>query len=312
MNKDAKIYVAGHQGMVGSALVRELGKQGFANLLTVSRSDLDLTRQNNVDDFFSHEKPDYVFLAAAKVGGIEANNSYPADFIRDNLLIQNNVIDSAYRFGVKKFLFLGSSCIYPKFAPQPIKEECLLSGYLEPTNEWYAIAKIAGLKMCQAYRKQYGFNAIAIMPTNLYGRGDNFSLNNSHVIPALIRKMHDAKVSNAHSVEIWGTGEPKREFLYVDDLAEACLFLMQNYNSEEIINVGVGKDLSIRDLAERIKLIVGYEGSLSFNATKPDGTSRKLMDISKLNSFGWFAKTELDKGIEMTYRWFLDNPPITY
>jgi GDP-L-fucose synthase len=307
MNKDAKIYVAGHNGMVGSALVRELNGQGFYNVLTISRSDLDLTRQDQVDEFLKEEKPEYVFLAAAKVGGIDANNNFPADFIRDNLFIQNNVIDAAYQCGAKKLLFLGSSCIYPKFAPQPIKEEYLLSGNLESTNEYYAIAKIAGLKLCQAYRRQYGFNAISVMPTNLYGPSDNFSLNNSHVLPALIRKMHDAKVNNADSVEIWGTGEPKREFLYVDDLAQACVFLMQHYDSEDIINVGVGKDLNIRELAIRIKAIVGYEGTLSFDPAKPDGTPRKLLDVNKLNNLGWSAKTGLDDGIRKTYQWLLNQ-----
>lgn len=307
MNKDAKIYVAGHQGMVGSALIRELKKNGFVNFLTKSRLELDLTRQQDVDDFFDEEKPEYVFLAAAKVGGIEANSNFAADFIRENLFIQNNVIDSAYRNGVKKLLFLGSSCIYPKLAPQPIKEDYLLSGYLEPTNEWYAIAKIAGLKMCQAYRKQYGFNAISVMPTNLYGPGDNFSLNSSHVLPALIRKIHDAKMNNADSVELWGSGEPRREFLYVDDLAEACVFLMNAYDSEEIINVGVGKDLSIRELAERIKLTVGYEGNIKFDCTKPDGTPRKLLDVSKVENLGWFAKVSLSEGLKFTYQWFSEN-----
>lgn len=307
MNKDAKIYVAGHNGMVGSALVRELRHQGFLNLVTQPRSILDLTRQSDVMDFFAQEKPEYVFLAAAKVGGIDANRNYPADFIRDNLLIQDHVIDAAYRNGTEKLLFLGSSCIYPKLAPQPIQEDCLLTGSLEPSNEWYAIAKIAGLKLCQAYRKQYGFNAIALMPTNLYGSGDNFSLSDSHVLPAILRKMHEAKSINADAVNIWGTGDPRREFLYVDDLAEACVFLMRNYNEEGIINVGVGKDITIRELANKIKAIVGFGGDLNFDRTKPDGTPRKLLDITKLNGLGWFAKTALDVGIRSTYLWFLDN-----
>lgn len=307
MNKDAKIYVAGHNGMVGSALVRQLRHEGFLNLVTQPRSILDLTCQSDVMDFFVQEKPEYVFLAAAKVGGIDANQNYPADFIRDNLLIQDHVIDAAYRNGTEKLLFLGSSCIYPKLAPQPIQEDCLLTGSLEPSNEWYAIAKIAGLKLCQAYRKQYGFNAIALMPTNLYGPCDNFSLTNSHVLPAIIRKMHEAKIANTNSVAIWGSGDPRREFLYVDDLAEACVFLMQNYNEEGIINVGVGKDTTIRELANKIKAIVGFDGDLNFDHTKPDGTPRKLLDITKLNGLGWFAKTTLDKGIRVTYQWFLDN-----
>lgn len=307
MNKDSKIYIAGHNGMVGSAITRELTRCGYDNLLTRPHNELDLTRQNDVDNFFSEQKPDYVFLAAAKVGGIEANRIYPAEFIRDNLLIQSHVIDAAFRNNVKKLLFLGSSCIYPKLSPQPIKEEYLLTGSLEATNEWYAIAKIAGVKLCQAYRKQYGFNAIAAMPTNLYGPYDNFSLNDSHVLPALIRKTHDAKMEKADSVEIWGTGEPKREFLYVDDLAEACILLMQCFDSEEVINIGVGKDISIRDLAETIKLIIGYKGNLKFNASKPDGTPRKLLDIGRIEALGWQPKTNLNNGIKKTYEWFLDN-----
>lgn len=307
MNKNAKIYVAGHNGMVGSALVRELQRQGFTNLLTRSRSLLDLTSQAQVTDFFAQEKPDYVFLAAAKVGGIAANQSYPADFISDNLLIQDHVINAAYRYGTQKLLFLGSSCIYPRDCPQPIKEGYLLSGSLEPTNEWYAIAKIAGIKLCQAYRKQYGFNAIVLIPTNLYGSVDNFSLSDSHVLPAILRKMHEAKKSNASSIEIWGSGEPRREFLYVDDLASACVFLMQNYDEEEAVNIGVGKDISIRELAEKIKSIVGFDGNINFDHTKPDGTPRKLLDISKLNGLRWFAKTRLDEGIKITYEWFMAN-----
>ena len=307
MNKDDKIFVAGHNGMVGSAILRELQQKGFTNLLIKSCSTLDLTRQSDVYDFFAQEKPSHVFLAAAKVGGIDANQRYPADFIRDNLLIQNNIIDAAYRHGAKKLLFLGSSCIYPKLCPQPIKEEYLLTGSLEPTNEWYAIAKIAGLKLCQAYRKQYGFNAIALMPTNLYGKGDNFSLTTSHVLPAILRKMHEAKLNGASYIDVWGSGEPRREFLFVDDLAEACVFLMQNYNDEPIVNVGVGKDITIRELAEKIKLIVGFEGELRFDRTKPDGTPRKLLDVNKLSNLGWTAKTNLDEGIKITYQWFIDN-----
>jgi GDP-L-fucose synthase len=307
MNKDDKIYVAGHNGMVGSALLRELQRQGFCNLATSPSSTLDLTCQADVMDFFAQEKPDYVFLAAAKVGGIDANQHYPADFIRDNLFIQNHVIDAAYKHDTKKLVFLGSSCIYPKFCPQPIREEYLLTGGLEPTNEWYAIAKIAGLKLCQAYRKQYGFNAIALMPTNLYGVGDNFSLADSHVLPAILRKMHEAKVNKSNSVAVWGTGEPLREFLYVDDLAHACVFLMQNYNDLDIINVGVGEDISIRDLAEKIKTIVGFEGELILDRRKPDGTPRKLLDVTKLKNLGWSAKTTIDEGIRVTYQWFLDN-----
>jgi GDP-L-fucose synthase len=307
MNKDAKIYVAGHNGLVGSALLRELQRQDFCNLVTQPRETLDLTCQAEVMDFFSREKPSYVFLAAAKVGGIAANQHYPADFIRDNLMIQSHIIDASYRHGAEKLLFLGSSCIYPKFSLQPIKEEYLLTGSLEPTNEWYAIAKIAGLKLCQAYRKQYGFNAIALIPTNLYGPGDNFSLADSHVLPAILRKMHEAKTSNANSVEIWGSGQSRREFLFADDLAQACIFLMQNYNEEEIINVGVGKDISISDLAEKIKAIVGFDGELRLDRRKPEGTPRKLLDITKLSCLCWSAKTTLDEGISNTYQWFLEN-----
>jgi GDP-L-fucose synthase len=307
MNKDAKIYVAGHNGLVGSALLRELQRQDFCNLVTQPRETLDLTCQAEVMDFFSREKPAYVFLAAAKVGGIAANQHYPADFIRDNLMIQSHIIDASYRHGAEKLLFLGSSCIYPKFSLQPIKEEYLLTGSLEPTNEWYAIAKIAGLKLCQAYRKQYGFNAIALIPTNLYGPGDNFSLADSHVLPAILRKMHEAKTSNANSVEIWGSGQSRREFLFADDLAQACIFLMQNYNEEEIINVGVGKDISISDLAEKIKAIVGFDGELRLDRRKPEGTPRKLLDITKLSCLCWSAKTTLDEGISNTYQWFLEN-----
>lgn len=307
MNKTDKIYVAGHRGLVGSAIVRKLESNGYNNLILKNSKELDLTNQQVVNDFFAAEKPDYVFLSAAKVGGIHANDTYPAEFIRDNLLIQTNVIDAAYKNNTKKLLFLGSSCIYPKFAPQPMKEEHLLTGELEPTNEWYAIAKIAGIKMCQAYHKQYGFNAISLMPTNLYGPGDNFNLENSHVLPALIRKFHDAKEQSKPEVEIWGTGTPRREFLHVDDLAEAALYLMNNYNSFEIINVGVGVDVSIRELAELVKEVVGYKGRLAFNTSKPDGTPRKLLDVSKLNNVGWKAKIDLKDGISTTYQWFLGN-----
>jgi len=307
MNKSDKIYIAGHRGLVGSAIVRNLKDQGFDNLVLKNSAELNLTSQADVNVFFATEKPDYVFLAAAKVGGIHANDTYPADFIRDNLLIQTNVIDAAYRNNCKKLLFLGSSCIYPKYAPQPMKEEHLLTGELEPTNEWYAIAKIAGIKMCQAYKKQYGFNAISLMPTNLYGPGDNFNLENSHVMPALIRKFHDAKINNLPEVEVWGTGSPKREFLHVDDMADASVFLMSNYNGFDFVNVGVGEDVSIKELAESVKTTVGYSGKLKFDTTKPDGTPRKLLDVSRLNSIGWSAKISLDKGLQDTYKWYLEN-----
>lgn len=307
MNKDNKIYVAGHRGMVGSALVRRLQAEGFGNLLLPERKDLDLTRQAAVEDFFAAERPDYVFLAAAKVGGIYANDTYPAEFIAQNLQIELNVIDAAHRFGAKKLLFLGSSCIYPKFAPQPMPESCLLTGALEPTNEWYAIAKIAGIKLCQAYRKQYGFDAIAVMPTNLYGPEDNFSLQNSHVLPALLRKCHEAKINREASVYVWGSGTPMREFLHVDDLADACVYLMQRYSDAKIVNIGVGKDISIRDLAALIAQVVGFMGELSFDSGKPDGTPKKLLDVSYLQQLGWKAKIDLTDGIAQTYRWFLEN-----
>jgi GDP-L-fucose synthase len=304
MNKGDKIFVAGHRGLVGSALVRKLQSEGYGNLLLRSSRELDLRHQAAVEGFFREERPDYVFLAAAKVGGIQANNSAPADFLRDNLQIQTNVIDSAYRAGIKKLLFLGSSCIYPKFAPQPMPESCLLTGPLEPTNEWYAIAKIAGLKMCQAYRRQYGFNAISAMPTNLYGPGDNFDLENSHVLPALIRKFHEAKHMGASSVTIWGSGTPRREFLHVDDLASGCLFLMNNYEQEELINVGWGEDISIQHLADLIKDIVGFDGGRSFDKSKPDGTPRKLLDVSRIRSLGWTPAISLREGLVSTYAWF--------
>lgn len=307
MNKNDKIYVAGHKGLVGSAIFRIIEKMGFENIIFREHSELDLTNQAGVIDFFKQERPDYIFLAAAKVGGIHANSSYPADFITSNLLIQTNVIDAAYTYNTKKLLFLGSSCIYPKFAPQPMKEEYLLTGELEPTNEWYAIAKIAGIKMCQAYRKQYGFNSISIMPTNLYGPGDNFDLEDSHVLPALLRKFHEAKINGSPEVVVWGTGAPRREFLHVDDLAEAALFLMENYNKEEIVNVGEGKDISIQELAGLIKEITDYQGKIVFDSSKPDGTPRKLLDISRIEKLGWTSKISLREGIESTYKWFLKN-----
>lgn len=306
MKKNSRIYIAGHSGLVGSAILRRLETDGYKNIIIRTSDELDLTRQADVEVFFEKEKPEYVFLAAARVGGILANCNYPADFIRDNLLIQNNVIDAAYRNGAKKLLFLGSSCIYPKHAPQPMKEEHLLTGPLEPTNEWYAIAKIAGIKMCQAYRKQYGFNTISLMPTNLYGPRDNFDLNNSHVLPALIRKFHEAKLKDKKEVVVWGTGSPRREFLHVDDLTDAAVFLMKNYDSEEIINVGVGEDITIKDLAESIKDIVGYEGRIIFDSSKPDGTPRKLLGVSRLNSLGWEPKIGLREGITETYQWYLE------
>lgn len=306
MNKTAKIFVAGHRGLVGSAIVRCLRASGYERLLVRNSAELDLRRQAAVESFFQAEVPEYVFLAAARVGGIHANNAYPADFLRDNLLIQANVIDAAYRSGARKLLFMGSSCIYPKHAPQPMPESCLLSGPLEPTNEWYAVAKIAGVKMCQAYRRQHGFNAIAVMPTNLYGPGDNFNLQNSHVLPALIRKLHEAKLRGDAQAEVWGTGNARREFLHVDDLADACLYLMRHYDVEDPINVGWGEDISIRELAELIREVVGFHGSLKFDATKPDGTPRKLLDVSRLAALGFRPRIRLAQGVEATYRWFLD------
>lgn len=301
MNKEDKIYVAGHRGMVGSAILRKLQSEGYSNIITRTSAELDLSRQKEVEDFFTAEKPDYVFLAAAKVGGIVANNTYRADFIHINLQIQNNVIHSAYLSKVKKLMFLGSSCIYPKLAEQPLKEDYLLTGLLEPTNEPYAIAKIAGIKMCEAYRDQYGCNFISVMPTNLYGPNDNYDLKNSHVLPALIRKFHEAKEKNLPSVEIWGSGTPKREFLHVDDLAEACIFLMNNYDESIFLNVGTGVDLSIKELALLIKEIVGFKGELRFDSSKPDGTPRKLMDVSRLHDLGWSHKIELKDGIKSVY-----------
>jgi GDP-L-fucose synthase len=307
MLKDAKIYVAGSNGMVGSAIVRALKAKGYINLIVKSSKELDLKNQQSVHDFFSQEQPEYVFLAAAKVGGIHANNTYPATFIYDNIMIQSNVIQAAYDFNVKKLLFLGSSCIYPKFAPQPIKEEYLLTGSLEPTNEAYAIAKIAGLKMCQFYKQQYGCNFISAMPTNLFGVNDNFNLENSHVLPALLRKFIEAKQNNKQEVTIWGSGTPMREFLFVDDLAEACLFLMENYNGIETVNIGTGEDVSIKELAETIMKIVGFEGSLIFDASKPDGAPRKLLDVSKINNLGWKHQTNLEEGIQKTLNWIQKN-----
>lgn len=307
MLKDAKIYVAGSNGMVGSAIVRALRAKGYINLIVKSSKELDLKNQQAVHDFFSQEQPEYVFLAAAKVGGIHANNTYPATFIYDNIMIQSNVIQAAYDFNVKKLLFLGSSCIYPKFAPQPIKEEYLLTGSLEPTNEAYAIAKIAGLKMCQFYKQQYGCNFISAMPTNLFGVNDNFNLENSHVLPALLRKFIEAKQNNKQEVTIWGSGTPMREFLFVDDLAEACLFLMENYNGIETVNIGTGEDVSIKELAETIMKIVGFEGSLIFDASKPDGAPRKLLDVSKINNLGWKHQTNLEEGIQKTLNWIQKN-----
>ena len=307
MLKSAKIYVAGSNGMVGSAIVRTLEAKGYSNIVVKSSKELDLKNQQAVRDFFSQEQPEYVFLAAAKVGGIHANNTYPATFIYDNIMIQSNVIQAAYEFNVKKLLFLGSSCIYPKFAPQPIKEEYLLTGSLEPTNEAYAIAKIAGLKMCQFYKQQYGCNFISAMPTNLFGINDNFNLENSHVLPALLRKFIEAKQNNKQEVTVWGSGTPMREFLFVDDLAEACLFLMENYNGNETVNIGTGEDVSIKELAETIMKIVGFEGNLIFDASKPDGAPRKLLNVSKINTLGWKHQTNLEEGIQKTLNWIQKN-----
>ena len=306
MNIESKIYVAGHKGMVGSAIVRELISNGYNNIITMDRKSLDLTSQTDVESFFDKERPEYVFNAAAKVGGIKANSDYKADFIYDNIMIQSNIIKNSHSFGVKKLLFLGSSCIYPKMSPQPIKEEYLLSGYLETSNDAYSIAKISGIKMCQSFNKQYGTNYISVMPTNLYGRNDNYDLNSSHVLPAMIRKIHDAKVNNSKYVELWGTGEPKREFLYVDDLANACLYLMNNYDGTDIVNIGTGEDISIKDLANLIKNIIGYDGDIIFNTGMPDGTPRKLLDVSKLNELGWVYKNSLIDGINKTYKYFIE------
>lgn len=302
MEQNSKIYIAGHRGMVGSAILRKLEKEGFGNFILKTSAELDLRNQQAVTDFFEKEKPEYVFLAAAKVGGILANNTYRADFLYENLQIQNNVIHHAWKNGVKKLMFLGSSCIYPKSAPQPLKEEYLLTGLLESTNEPYSIAKIAGIKMCDAYRSQYGCNFISVMPTNLYGPNDNYDLNNSHVLPALLRKFHEAKINNDAEVIVWGSGTPRREFLHADDMADACVFLMKHYNEPGLINIGIGEDISIKELAELIKEIVGYGGKIVFDTSKPDGTPRKLMDISKLNQLGWKAKTLLTEGIRKVYK----------
>ncbi len=307
MNKDAKIYVAGHRGLVGAAIVRRLQAAGFQNLVFRTSSELDLREQQSVRDFFAEEKPDHVILAAAKVGGILANDSYPAEFIYDNLMMEANIIHASYQNRVSKLLALGSTCIYPRLAPQPMKEEYLLSGPLEPTNEWYAVAKIAGIKLCQAYQRQYGCKFIAAMPTNLYGPGDNFDLEKSHVLPAMLRKFHEAKLSGEPAVTLWGTGKALREFLHVDDMADACLFLMENYNGEGIVNIGVGEDLSIADLAGIVRDVVGFDGEIVYDTSKPDGTPRKLVDVGKITGLGWRAKIGLREGIAQTYQWFLDN-----
>ena len=307
LDKEKAIFVAGHRGLAGSAIARELAKQGHTNIVTASRDELDLSSETEVGQFFRECHPAYVVLAAAKVGGIHANSTYPAEFLHDNLKIQSNVIHSAWKNGCDKLVFLGSSCIYPKFAEQPMREDALLTGPLEPTNEWYAIAKIAGIKMCQAYRRQYGFDAISLMPTNLYGPGDNFSLENSHVLPALIRKFHEAKLSNRSSVTLWGSGTPKREFLHVDDLGSAVVFLANRHSGEDIMNVGVGYDVSIRELAGIVQSVVGFEGTIVLDPTKPDGTPRKLMDVSRLDELGWTAQIGLEDGIRQTYDWYCSN-----
>jgi GDP-L-fucose synthase len=307
LTKSSRVYVAGHRGLVGSAVVRALRARGYENLILRTRLELDLTEQSAVRAFFTRERPEMVILAAARVGGIQANNSHPAQFIRDNLLIQDNVIDSAYRAGVEKFVFLGSSCIYPKLSPQPIKEEYLLTGPLEQTNEWYAVAKIAGVKMCQAYRREFGFKAISLMPTNLYGPGDNFDLQSSHVLPALIRRIHEAKLRGDPSVIVWGTGTPRREFLHVDDLADAMVYLLHAYDDEPIVNIGWGKDVTIRELAELIVSAIDYKGRLVFDSSKPDGTPRKLLDVSRLAGLGWQPRISIEHGIESTYAWFKEH-----
>jgi GDP-L-fucose synthase len=307
VEKQSKIYIAGHRGMVGSAILRKLQNEGFENLILRASKELDLRNQQAVQAFFEQEKPDYVFLAAAKVGGIVANNTYRAAFLYENLQIQNNVIHSSYLAGVKKLMFLGSSCIYPKMAPQPLREDYLLTGTLEPTNEPYAIAKIAGIKMCDAYRSQYGCNFVSVMPTNLYGPNDNYDLQNSHVLPAMIRKYHEAKISNAANVTLWGTGSPMREFLHADDLADACFYLMQHYNDSHLVNIGTGEDVTIKQLAETVQKTVGYQGQTIWDTTKPDGTPRKLMDVSKLHSYGWKHTIALEQGIGLAYQDFLEN-----
>lgn len=307
MEKNSKIYIAGHRGLVGSAIIRNLKEKGFTNIIERTHKELDLKRQEDVERFFEIEKPEYVFLAAAKVGGIHANNTYPAEFIYDNLMIESNIIHSSYKSKVKKLLFLGSSCIYPKFAEQPIKEEYLLTGELEETNEAYAIAKITGIELCKFYRRQYGCDFISAMPTNLYGINDNFDLETSHVLPALIRKIHEAKITNKEEVVIWGTGKPLREFMYVDDLADALVHLMLNYSEEIHVNMGTGKDISIGELAEIVKEVIGYSGKIVNDLSKPDGTPRKLLDVSRLEATGWKYKVELKEGIEKTYKWYLEN-----
>lgn len=307
MDPVSKFFVAGHKGLVGSAIVRKLTSEGYSNILTAAREELDLRNQADTLKYFEQNKPDYVFLSAAKVGGILANNTYPAQFIYDNVMIESNIIHSSYLTGVKKLLFLGSSCIYPKFASQPLREDSLLTGELEPTNEPYAIAKILGIKMCQSYHREYGVNSVSAMPTNLYGINDNFDLNNSHVLPAMIRKFHEAKIDGNKTVTLWGTGSPFREFLYVDELADACLFLMKNYNNPEIINIGTGKDITIKDLAELVKRTIGFNGEIIWDSSKPDGTPRKLMDVSKLNSLGWKSSLSLEDGIKNTYNWYLSK-----
>jgi GDP-L-fucose synthase len=304
MEVSSKIYVAGHRGLVGSAISRQLRAEGYRNVVERTHAELDLTCQQVAADFFQQERPDYVFLAAAKVGGIHANNTYPADFIYSNLMVEANIIHAAYRSGVKKLLFLGSSCIYPRLAPQPIKEEYLMTGELEPTNEPYAMAKLAGISMCNAFRRQYGCNFISVMPTNLYGPGDNFDLENAHVLPALIRKFHEAKIAGNPTVTLWGTGTPRREFLFVDDLARACVFLMRKYDESGIVNIGTGVDHTIAELAVQIADVVGFAGDLVYDTTKPDGTPQKLLDVSKINRLGWQAKTSLEEGLRLTYEWF--------
>lgn len=307
MEKESKIYIAGHRGLVGSAIVRKLREEGYRNILTRTSGELDLREQGAVREFFERERPEYVFLAAAKVGGILANDTWPADFLYQNLMIEANVIESARLSGVKKLLFLGSTCIYPRMAPQPLKEEYLLTGPLEKTNEWYAVAKIAGIKLCLACQRQYSAKFISAMPTNLYGPEDNFDLESSHVMPALIRKFHEARINQAPSVTVWGTGKPLREFLHVDDCAAACLFLMQHYDGEEIVNIGVGEDLSIAELAELVSKVVGFTGKIVYDAGKPDGTPRKLVDVSRINGLGWHAGISLEAGVRMTYEWFLEH-----